>query len=76
MADLVAELVEKARSLAPAERSRLVNMLLETLHDSPLGDVEAAWDKEVERRVAAYQRGEVETFAAEDVFADARRLAP
>ena len=65
-----------ARSLAPAERSRLVDLLLETLHDSALGDVEAAWDKEVERRVAAYQRGEVETFAAEDVFAEARRLAP
>ena len=76
MADLVAELVEKARSLAPAERSRLVDLLLETLHDSAQGDVEAAWDKEVERRVAAYQRGEVETFAAEDVFAEARRLAP
>lgn len=65
-----------ARSLAPAERSRLVDLLLETLHDSAQGDVEAAWDKEVERRVAAYQRGEVETFAAEDVFAEARRLAP
>lgn len=76
MADLVAELVEKARSRDPAERSRLVDMLLETLHDSALADVEAAWDKEVERRVAAYQRGEVETFAAEDVFAEARRLAP
>jgi putative addiction module component (TIGR02574 family) len=75
MAELVAELVEKARNLAPAERSRLVDLLLETLHDSALGDVEAAWDKEVERRVAAYHRGEVETFAAEDVFAEARRLA-
>ena len=34
------------------------------------------WAKEIERRVAAYERGEVETFAAEDVFAEARRLAP
>ena len=76
MADLVAELVEKARSLGPAERSQLVDLLLETLHDSPFADVEAAWDKEVERRVAAYHRGEIETFAAEDVFAEARRLAP
>jgi len=76
MPDLVAELAEQARSLAPAERSRLVDLLLESLHDSPLAEVEAAWNREIERRVAAYERGEVETFAAEDVFAEARRIAP
>lgn len=76
MADLVAELVAKARSLAPEERSRLVELLLESLHEPPLAEIEAAWAKEIERRVAAYERGEVETFAAEDVFADARRIAP
>jgi hypothetical protein len=37
---------------------------------------EAAWDAEIVRRVEAYMRGEVETFAAEDVFAEARRIAP
>jgi putative addiction module component (TIGR02574 family) len=76
MADLVAELAEQARSLAPEERSRLVELLLESLQESPLAEVEAAWAMEIERRVAAYQRGEVETFAAEDVFAEARRIAP
>lgn len=76
MADLVADLVEKARSLSAEERSRLVDLLIESLHESPLADVEAAWAKEIERRVAAFARGEVETFAAEDVFAEARRIAP
>lgn len=75
MADLVAELAEQARSLSPEERSRLVELLLESLHEPPLAEVEAAWAQEIERRVAAYERGEVETFAAEDVFADARRIA-
>jgi hypothetical protein len=28
-----------------------------------------------EERVAAYDRGETETYAAEDVFAEARRLS-
>ncbi len=76
MPDLVAELAEQARTLAPEDRSRLVDLLLESLHESPLAEVEAAWAKEIERRVAAYKRGEVQTFAAEDVFAEARRIAP
>jgi putative addiction module component (TIGR02574 family) len=76
MPDRVAELAEQARTLAPGERSRLVDLLLESLHESPLAEVEAAWAAEIERRVAAYDRGEAETFAAEDVFAEARRIAP
>jgi putative addiction module component (TIGR02574 family) len=76
MPDLVAELAEQARTLPAGERSRLVELLLESLHEPPLAEVEAAWAKEVERRVAAHERGEVETFAAEDVFAEARRIAP
>jgi putative addiction module component (TIGR02574 family) len=76
MADLVAELAEQARALEPGERSRLVELLLESLQEPPLAEVEAAWAQEVERRVAAHRRGEVETYAAEDVFAEARRIAP
>lgn len=76
MPDLVAELAEQARSLPADERSRLVELLLESLHESPLAEVEAAWAQEIERRVAAHERNEVETFAAEDVFAEARRIAP
>ncbi len=76
MTGLVAELAERGRSLALKDRSRLVELLLETLHEPPLAEVEAAWNKEIERRIAAHERGEVETFAAEDVFAEARRIAP
>lgn len=76
MPDLIAELAERGRSLALEDRSRLVELLLETLHEPPLAEIEAAWDMKIERRIAAYERGEVETFAAEDVFAEARRIAP
>ena len=76
MTDLVAELADRGRSLAPEDRSRLVELLLESLHEPPLSEIEAAWDAEISRRVTAYERGEVETFAAEDVFAEARRIAP
>ena len=76
MLDLVAELAERGRALSPEERSRLVELLLASLHEPPLSEIEAAREIEIERRVAAYERGEVETFAAEDVFAEARRIAP
>jgi putative addiction module component (TIGR02574 family) len=76
MPDLVAELAERGRSLAPEERSRLVELLLESLHEPPLSEIEAAWEREIGARAAAFERGEVETFAAEDVFAEARRIAP
>ena len=76
MADIVAELANRGRSLAPDDRSRLVELLLESLHEPPLSDIEAAWDAEIVRRVQAHKRGEVETFAAEEVFAEARRIAP
>lgn len=76
MPDLVAELAEQARILSAGERSRLVELLLESLHEPPLAEVEAAWEQEIARRVAAFERGEIETFAAEDVFAQARRIAP
>jgi Putative addiction module component len=49
MPDLVAELAEQARGLAPGERSRLVDLLLESLRESPLAEVETAWAAEIER---------------------------
>jgi len=76
MADPVTDLVERARSLGQEDRVRLVELLLDSLHDEPLADVEAAWEEEIRRRIEAFERGEVQAYAAEDVFAEARRIAP
>lgn len=72
----LAELARQAGSLPVEERFRLVDILLESLHEPPIAEVEAAWTREIERRVAAFERGEAKTIAAEDVFAEARRIAP
>ena len=69
------ELAELGKALPPEERSRLVDMLLESLHEEPLAEVEAAWDVEVERRLAAYDRGEVRAIDGGVVLAKARALA-
>jgi putative addiction module component (TIGR02574 family) len=75
MADQVAHLVQLGKQLAPEERSRLVVELLESLHEGELVEVEAAWDAEVERRLAAFDRGEVAALEGEVVLAKTRRLA-
>jgi putative addiction module component (TIGR02574 family) len=69
------QLEEQARALTPQERAKLAEMLLESLRATPVAEIEAAWGREIEARTAAYDRGEVETVSAEDVFAEARRLA-
>ena len=76
MPDPVLELAERGRSLAPQERERLVELLLETLVEPATPEVEEAWAREIERRVAAHGRGDVETFDLEDVLSEARRIAP
>ena len=68
--------VERQASALPAEeRARLAEALLESLRDAPIAEIEAAWEREIEERMAAYDRGELPTVSAEDVFAEARYLA-
>ena len=75
MSDALKELEERAQSLSAEERAQLAETLLESLQEAALAEIEAAWDREIEERVAAYDRGELQTISAEDVFAEARRLA-
>jgi putative addiction module component (TIGR02574 family) len=66
------EVEKQARMLSTDERAWLAEVLLESLQNDSLSEVEAAWKLEVENRVAAYERGETEVFAAESVFAEAK----
>jgi len=61
--------------LSPEERAKLAELLLESLRDAPLAEIENAWEVEIAERVAAYERGELPTFSAESVFAEARSLS-
>ncbi|HEY9065853.1 MAG TPA: addiction module protein [Burkholderiaceae bacterium] len=61
---------------SPENRARLAERLLDPLWEPASASIDAAWEEEIERRVAAFKRGEVESFDAEDVFAEARCIAP
>ena len=76
MADPVLELAERGRALTPEKRARLVDLLLVALEDPGTPEVAALWDREIERRIAAYKGGEVQAHDLEGVLAEARCIAP
>lgn len=73
MAASFKEIEQQAQALAAEDRARLAETLLESLQ-VPLSEIETAWAQEIEERVAAFDRGETQAYAAEDVFAEAQRL--
>jgi len=73
MATSFIEVEQQAQALAAEDRAKLVETLLESLQ-APLSQIETVWAQEIEERVAAFDRGETQAYAAEDVFAEARRL--
>lgn len=68
------QILQQARDLSPEDRAKLAEALLESLQPRT-SDIERAWAEEVEQRIAAFDRGEISVYSAEDVFADARRLS-
>ena len=73
MSTLVEELSARARTLPPEDRARLAEEMLDSLQEESDADVERAWDREIERRVAEIESG-VKLISAEEVHAEARRL--
>jgi len=74
MADQVAELVQRGKALSPEDRTRLVELLRETLDEPVDPAVEEAWRSEIRSRTSAYERGEATLYDADEVIAEATRL--
>ena len=74
MADQVSELVERGKALSPQDRTRLVELLRESLDEPADPQVEEAWRLEIRSRTAAYERGEARLHDADEVIAEAARL--
>ena len=73
MTTLVDELSQKALELPAEERVRLAEKLLATVHEVD-PEVEAAWDVEIQRRLAEIDSGTAKLIPAEEVFAEVRRI--
>lgn len=73
MSALLKQIEEQAQGLRAEERAKLAETMVESLHSS-VSEVEEAWAEEVEKRVAAFDSGEIPSYPAEDVFAEAHRI--
>jgi hypothetical protein len=74
MTTLVEELSARAKTLSVQDRARLAEELLASLDQEPDSEVDAAWDREIQRRLAEVESGAVTLVRSEDVHAEARRL--
>jgi putative addiction module component (TIGR02574 family) len=69
----VREILDRVRKLPPEAREDIVNELLDELE--PTGSpytseaVRLAWKEEIARRIAAFERGEMETMTVEESLA-------
>lgn len=73
MSDLVIELSQKAQTLAPADRARLAELLLDSIHPGSNDEVESAWDEELQRRIDEVDLGTAKLVLAEAAFDQVRR---
>ena len=74
MTDPVTELSERALALPPEDRARLAEELLASLDDRAGPVVDAAWDLELQKRIADVAAGATALVPADEVFARVRRL--
>jgi putative addiction module component (TIGR02574 family) len=64
-------------NLPASERARLLDLLWDSFSDASIRAREAAWAEESERRIKAYEAGDLKARAAADVFQDLeRKLRP
>ncbi|MGI8978176.1 MAG: addiction module protein [Pirellulaceae bacterium] len=62
-----------ALALPPDSRFELAETLLHSLDPSEQVGVTKAWKKEIARRIAAFEKGEMKTYSEAEVTRDVRR---
>lgn len=69
-------LARDAMILPPDQRLALARQLLESVEPEPGPGLEAVWEVEITRRLAAFAAGESKPIPAGEVFERLRRIAP
>ncbi len=62
------QILREALDLPPIDRAELAEQILASFEVPARADIDAAWAKEVEDRIDAYERGKIGASSAEDVF--------
>ena len=63
------KLISKALQLKPAEKSIVIEALINSL-DMPNPEIAEEWAIEAEKRLQAYKEGRLETISFEDMFGE------
>ncbi len=66
------KLETEAMRLPPEDRAELAHRLIESLEGADVGDFEAEWVQEAERRYEQYRKGLVKGRPAAEVFREAK----
>jgi len=64
------QILAEALKLPPVERAELVEKLLTSFEFHSRKRSDALWAQEAEQRIDAFERGEMATIPAKDVFAE------
>ena len=66
-------ILREALDLPPVDRAELVEEILASFEFPARGEIDAAWAQEVEDRIDAYERGELGSLPASEVFKEIDR---
>jgi putative addiction module component (TIGR02574 family) len=64
----VQQVLEKATGLSPIDRAELVEGILASFDFPARAEIDAAWGREAEDRIDAYDRGEIPAIPVDRVF--------
>jgi putative addiction module component (TIGR02574 family) len=68
------QILAEALKLPPVERAELVENLLTSFEFRSREKIDALWAEEVEDRIDAFERGEMATIPAKDVFPEIEKI--
>jgi len=68
MSENTEKILAEALELPPIERAELIEELLSSFEFPARKSIDKLWAKEVEDRIDAYQKGEITTTPAKEVF--------
>jgi putative addiction module component (TIGR02574 family) len=70
------QILAEALKLPPVERAELVEDLLSSFEFRSRTAIDALWAEEAEDRIDAFERGEMPTIPAKEVFAEIEKNRP
>ena len=73
MSSSLHQIEEQARSLSAEDRAKLAQFMLESIHSS-IEEIEAEWSEEIALRIDAFENGDISSYSAAQVFAEARQI--